>query len=81
MDGLKIIGAAVAGYALATAVALALTRRNAGRGNVKRRCGRLYIVVHPQDDAPRKAEAFDWRKGGNAPEGKESADSADKGEG
>lgn len=71
MDGLKIIGAAVAGYALATAVALALTRRNEGGGNVKRRCWRHYIVVRPQDDAPRNAEAFDWRKPGNEPEGKQ----------
>lgn len=78
MDGLKIIGAAVAGYALATAVALALTRRNADGGNVRRHCGRLYIVVRPQGDAPRKAEAFDWRKDGAEPEGKEGADGANE---
>lgn len=82
MDGLKVFGAAVAGYALATVAAFALTRGNGGGGgNVRRRCGRLYIVVPPQDGAPRKAEAFDWRKGGNEPEGNGGAESANEGEG
>lgn len=42
---------------------------------VVRRGGRKYAVVPPQADAPRKAEALDWRKPGNEPGGKEDAES------
>lgn len=40
---------------------------------VTRRGRRKYVVIPPYGAEPRKAEAFDWRKPGNAPEGKEGA--------